>query len=144
MSHWLDFFNSDINNETFQVFHVGNVHTLALITQQHCQGNIWIVLWYFGSLCCLFLGVLPVQFDHKKKKKKRLVYPYFTIRAQRQVLWVPLPNEHHYSGSVLRIQGPVFCEPTVQSNPVAFLRCSTFPCSLPKQAYWLTTQTTRA
>ncbi len=138
------FFHSVINNETFQVLHEGNnVHRVALITQQHCQGNIWIVLWFFGSLCCLFLGVLPIRFDHKKKWKC-LVYPHFTIRAQRQVLWVTLPNEHHYSGSISQVLAPVFCEPTVQSNPVAFLRCSTFPCSLPKQAYWLTTQTTRA
>ena len=145
MSHRLHFSHSGINNETLQVLHVGNdVRSVALITRRHCQGNIWILLWFFGSHCCLFLGVLPVRFDHKKKHRKRLVYPHLTIRAQRQVLWVSLPNEHHYSGSVSRTRAPAFCEPTVQSSPVAFLRCSTFPCSLPKQAYWLTTQTTRA
>lgn len=88
---------------------------------------------YFWECC-------PSGRTTKINRKK----PHFTIIEQRQVFWAAQPNEHHYSGSVWPIQEPIFSESAVKSSPAAFLRCSTFPCSLPKQARWLTAPTAPA
>lgn len=141
MSGWLHFFpHLGLNNETFQVHHgeTNFFHHSATFPAEIFEQ----FLWFFGWLCSLFLGVLPIRFDHKNKQEKKV--PHFTIIEQRQVFWAAQPNEQHYPGSSWRIQEPISSEAAVESSPAAFLRCSTFPCSLPKQACWLTAPTAPA
>lgn len=92
-----------------------------------------------------YSGDCPRQREPKEHKKCKVCPPYFTMSAQKTsaaghlARRAPLVLE-----VILQIQSLAFCEHRVERNTVAFLRCSTFPCRSPKQAHWLTTQTTQA